>query len=488
MTPLLEVAGVSKRFGGVQAVRGLNLAVHDGEILGLIGPNGAGKSTVFNLINGVYPPDRGRIAFKGEDITGKPPYRIARHGIARAHQIVQPLAGMTVLENCTVGACFGRENLPLARAQDVVREAAEIVGLADRLDQPAGQLTTAGKKRLELARALSARPELLLLDEVLAGLNPTEIERMIAVIRRIRDRGIAILIIEHVMRAIMRLSDRIVVLNLGGKLAEGTPRSVANNPEVIAAYLGAPEPAVKARSLEMSEPLLRVEALEAGYDEVQVLWGISLGAAPGTTTTLVGANGAGKTTSLRAITGNIQPFGGRVFFAGEDVTQLAPHAKAERGLVLVPEGRQLFDTMSVQDNLEMGAFSKRARRRFAERLDHIYTLFPRLKERARQKAGTLSGGEQQMLAIARGLMSDPEVLIIDELSLGLAPVVVQQLASTLRALKESGMTILLVEQNVQLALALSDYAYVIAEGRAFAEGSSAEVARKPEIRQAYLGL
>ena len=238
----------------------------------------------------------------------------------------------------------------------------------------------------------------------------------------------------------------------------------------------------------MSEPLLRVEALEAGYDEVQVLWGISLGVAPGTMTTLVGANGAGKTTSLRAITGNIQPFGGRVFFAGEDVTQLAPHAKAGRGLVLVPEGRQLFDTMSVQDNLEMGAFSKRARRRFAERRDQIYTLFPRLKERARQKAGTLSGGEQQMLAIARGLMSDPEVLIIDELSLGLAPVVVQQLASTLRALKESGMTILLVEQNVQLALALSDYAYVIAEGRAFAEGSSAEVARKPEIRQAYLGL
>jgi branched-chain amino acid transport system ATP-binding protein len=238
----------------------------------------------------------------------------------------------------------------------------------------------------------------------------------------------------------------------------------------------------------MSEPLLRVEALEAGYDEVQVLWGISLGVALGAMTALVGTNGAGKTTSLRAITGNIKPFGGRVFFAGEDVTQLRPHAKAARGLVLVPEGRQLFDTMSVQENLEMGAFSKRARRRFAERLDQIYALFPRLKERARQKAGTLSGGEQQMLAIARGIMSDPEVLIIDELSLGLAPVVVQQLTSTLKALKASGMTILLVEQNVQLALALSDYAYVIAEGRAFTEGLSAEVAQKPEIRQAYLGL
>jgi len=238
----------------------------------------------------------------------------------------------------------------------------------------------------------------------------------------------------------------------------------------------------------MSELVLRVEALEAGYDEVQVLWGVSLGVARGAMTTLVGTNGAGKTTSLRAITGNIQPFGGRVFFAGEDVTRLAPHAKAARGLVLVPEGRQLFGTMSVQENLEMGAFSKRARRRFAERLDQIYTLFPRLRERRHQKAGTFSGGEQQMLAIARGIMSDPEVLIIDELSLGLAPVVVQQLTSTLKALKESGMTILLVEQNVQLALALSDYAYVIAEGRPFTEGSCAEVAQKPEIRQAYLGL
>jgi branched-chain amino acid transport system ATP-binding protein len=238
----------------------------------------------------------------------------------------------------------------------------------------------------------------------------------------------------------------------------------------------------------MSEPVLRVEGLEAGYDEVQVLWGISIGVARGGMTTLVGTNGAGKTTSLRAITGNIQPFGGRVVFAGDDVTRLAPHAKAARGLVLVPEGRQLYSTMSVQENLEMGAFSKRGRRRFAQRLDQVYTLFPRLKERRHQKAGTFSGGEQQMLAIARGIMSDPEVLIIDELSLGLAPLVVQQLTGTLKALKDSGMTILLVEQNVHLALALSDYAYVIAEGRPFTEGSCAEVAQKPAIRQAYLGL
>jgi branched-chain amino acid transport system ATP-binding protein len=238
----------------------------------------------------------------------------------------------------------------------------------------------------------------------------------------------------------------------------------------------------------MTEPLLRVEALEAGYGDVQVLWGISLAAAPGAVTTLLGANGAGKTTTLRAVMGAIAPREGRILFAGEDVTRLSPHAKAERGLVLVPEGRQLFAEMSVEENLEMGAFSRRARRRFAERLEQVYALFPRLKERRRQRAGTFSGGEQQMLAIARGLMSDPQLLVIDELSLGLAPVMVQLVTSKLNALKQTGLAILLVEQNVHLALAVSNYAFVIAEGRPFAEGTSASIAAMPEIRRAYLGL
>jgi branched-chain amino acid transport system ATP-binding protein len=205
-------------------------------------------------------------------------------------------------------------------------------------------------------------------------------------------------------------------------------------------------------------------------------------------TTLLGANGAGKTTTLRAMTGALRPRAGRVMFEGDDVTALSAHAKAARGLVLVPEGRQLFSDMTVQENLEMGAYSDRARRHFDVQLDQVYALFPHLKERRRQKAGTFSGGEQQMLAIARGLMAVPEILIIDELSLGLAPVVVQQLVGTLKALKAAGVTVLLVEQNLHLALALCDYAYVIAEGRPFLEGPCAEVAAKPEIRQAYLGL
>ena len=240
MTALLRIDNLHKNFGGLRAVSDLSLAVGQGEIVGLIGPNGAGKSTVFNLINGVFAPDGGRVEFRGIDITGRAPYEVARAGMARTHQIVQPLAELTVLDNCTVGACFGRENLPLARARAVAAEVAVFVGLEDRLGMPAAQLTIAGKKRLELARALAARPLLLLLDEVLAGLNPTEIERMVKVIRGIRDQGISILIIEHLMQAIMGLSDRIVVLNSGQKLAEGTPSEIANNAAVIEAYLGDP--------------------------------------------------------------------------------------------------------------------------------------------------------------------------------------------------------------------------------------------------------
>jgi branched-chain amino acid transport system ATP-binding protein len=238
----------------------------------------------------------------------------------------------------------------------------------------------------------------------------------------------------------------------------------------------------------MSEALLQVEGLETGYGEVQVLWGLSLHAVRGKLTVLVGANGAGKTTTLRAVVGTLAPWNGRVLLQGEDVTRMPAHAKAARGLVLVPEGRQLFTNMTVDENLEMGAYTSRGAHSYADRLDRVFTLFPRLKERRKQRAGTFSGGEQQMLAIARGLMTDPKILLIDELSLGLAPLSVYQMFEALKALKDSGLTVLLVEQNVHLAFAVGDYAYVIAEGRLFTEGDPATLGAMPEIRRAYLGL
>ncbi len=234
--------------------------------------------------------------------------------------------------------------------------------------------------------------------------------------------------------------------------------------------------------------ILEVQNVSTGYGEVQVLWDVSLRLEPGQVTALVGANGAGKTTLLRTIVGLLKPWQGKIFFEGEDVTRLPPHRKANMGLILVPEGRQLFTHMTVLENLEMGATPPRAREKFQENLELVFDMFPRLKERLHQKAGTMSGGERQMLAVARGLMGAPKVLMIDEMSLGLAPVLVLELYESLRKLREAGITVLLVEQNVHMALSIADYAYVLAEGRVELEGPSQEVARNPHVREAYLGI
>jgi branched-chain amino acid transport system ATP-binding protein len=234
--------------------------------------------------------------------------------------------------------------------------------------------------------------------------------------------------------------------------------------------------------------ILEIRNLDSGYGEVQILWAAGLALETGRLTSLVGGNGAGKTTLLRTVMGLVRPWKGTVWFEDRDVSQLPPHAKAELGLALVPEGRQLFTDMTVAENLEMGASPRRAKENLRRNLQRVYDMFPRLYERREQLAGTLSGGEQQMLAVGRGIMAEPKVLMIDELSLGLAPVLVLQLFETLRQLKSLGITLLLVEQNVQMALAISDYAYVLSEGKIDLQGPSREMAKNPHIQEAYLGL
>ncbi len=232
---------------------------------------------------------------------------------------------------------------------------------------------------------------------------------------------------------------------------------------------------------------LDVKSLETGYGEVQILWGVSLQLQHGQLTSLVGTNGSGKTTLLRALTGLLPAWKGSVVFDGRDITSLAPHQKTQLGIVMVPEGRQLFTSLTVLENLELGATPAHARSRYQRNLEWVFDLFPRLKERMHQVTGTLSGGEQQMVAIARGLMGQPQVLMFDELSLGLSPILVLNLFEVILKLKEQGYTMLLVEQNVQMALAVSDYAYVMSSGRIEIEGRAKEVRELPSVKKTYLG-
>ena len=234
--------------------------------------------------------------------------------------------------------------------------------------------------------------------------------------------------------------------------------------------------------------ILEIRDLASGYGEVQVLWGTSFTLQEKKLTCLVGGNGVGKTTMLRTVMGLLRPWSGSVWFDGKDISQLPAYVKAEMGLTLVPEGRQLFTDMTVEENLEMGATNRRAQPKMKRNLELVYTMFPRLKERRPQKSGTLSGGEQQMLAVGRGIMSDPVVLMVDELSLGLAPLLTLVLFESMRQLRNTGITVLLVEQNVQMALAISDYGYVLSEGKVEMEGPARQLSKDEHIRTAYLGL
>jgi branched-chain amino acid transport system ATP-binding protein len=234
--------------------------------------------------------------------------------------------------------------------------------------------------------------------------------------------------------------------------------------------------------------ILEVQGLVSGFGEVQILWGPSIKLEEGKLTSLVGGNGMGKTTLLKTVMGLLRPWSGSVLFDGKEISRVPAYAKAGLGLVLVPEGRQLFTSMSVYENLEMGATAPRARSNMQRNVDRVYAMFPRLKERRDQKAGTLSGGEQQMLAVARGIMAEPRVLMIDELSLGLAPVLVLALFESLKQLRDMGLTILLVEQNVQMALSISDYGYVLSEGKLELEGPPQQLMKDEHVRAAYLGM
>jgi ABC-type branched-subunit amino acid transport system ATPase component/ABC-type branched-subunit amino acid transport system permease subunit len=471
----LKVENLGIAFGGVKAVQEVSFEAAPGQVTSLIGPNGAGKTTVLNMLGGFYRPQAGTIRLGEAQIQGQAAWRIARAGVARTYQTTQLFASMTVAENLAIASAAGGAE-PLAA----------FVGYAGSLDAKASELPHVDKRLVEIARALATRPAVLLLDEPAAGLSREDKGRLAQLLRRIADSGVAVVLVEHDMAVVMGISDRVVVLDAGMRIAAGTPLEVQRDPAVRKAYLGDERAKVAAqRSGEPGEALLEVGRLASGYGAEPVLKGIDLNLREREMIAVLGANGAGKSTLMRAISGLHRPVTGGIAFAREDISRLPAHEVVARGVVLVPEGRQVFPELTVLDNLRLGAFLRKEV--LQSEIEGMLGRFPRLRERQHQRAGLLSGGEQQMLAIARGLMAKPRLLLLDEPSLGLAPAVIDDLFAALDRLRAEAATILLVDQMAGLALALADRAYVLEGGRIVAAGSTSEIVHNGALEQAYLG-
>ncbi len=473
----LAVEGLGIAFGGLKAAQDVSLEARPGAITSLIGPNGAGKTTVLNMLGGFYRPDTGRIRLGAQELQGRRACHIARAGVARTYQTTQLFGSMTVAENLAIASNDGGGE-----------ELLGFVGYRGDLDARAADLPHVDKRLVEIARALALRPAALLLDEPAAGLSREDKAVLGSLLRRIADSGVAVVLVEHDMAVVMGISDHVVVLDAGLRIASGTPAEVQLDPAVRKAYLGEEQgraTAHRADEASLGGALLEVGRLEAGYGAEPVLKGIELKVREREMVAVLGANGAGKSTLMRALAGLHRPVAGGIALGGEDLARLPAHRIAARGLVLVPEGRQVFPELSVLDNLWLGAFLRKDAA--AADIETMLVRFPRLRERLHQRAGLLSGGEQQMLAIARGLMGKPKLLLLDEPSLGLAPQVINDLFAALDRLRSEAATILLVDQMAGLALALADRAYVIEAGRIVASGPAAEIAADGALEKAYLG-
>ncbi len=486
-TALLQVSGLVKRFGGLVAVGGMALDIAPGEILGLIGPNGSGKSTVMKLIMGIERPDAGSVRIDGVDVAGWPSHRIARQGVGLVFQHSRPLHRQTVLENIKL-ALLPDALLRLFADPDVEERARAIarrVGLGAVLDRRPGTLPFADLRRLELAKAIGRDPKVVLVDEPFAGLTSGEVGAFSDLIAGFRAEGRAVLLVDHNVKGVAALVDRVLAMYLGEPIAEGTAEQVMRDPQVRRVYLGgaietAARPALPAKS---GPPLLAVEGVDVLYGKAQALEGVSIHVAEGEFVSVVGLNGAGKTTLFNAISGLV-PYAGRIAWGGQALAGRSAAAIARGGIVQCPESRELFGSMSVRENLDLGG-SRLPKAERARLLGWMFELFPILKSRQSQLAATLSGGEQQMLAIARALMMQPRLLILDEPTLGLAPVILEQLSRALETLRTTTpITVLLGEQNVTFALPHADRVYVLEHARIVWEGDPVRFAQ--EAGAAYL--
>ncbi len=494
---LLDIHEVNVRFGGLHALTDVTLDVEPGTVTGLIGPNGAGKTTLFNVITGLQPTISGSVSFDGKSIDRMKPHRRARQGMSRTFQRLEAFGSLSARDNVRVAAEMrqswsGDDFDPAVVADEIM----DRVGLTSIADERVAGLPTGTARLIELARALAAKPRLLLLDEPSSGLNEEETDEISALLRELVQDGLAVLLVEHDMPFVMATCSMIHVLDFGRIIAKGTPQEIQNDTNVRAAYLGDGESSRDERPnvakvtapgsvdrLVLNEiPALELRGVQAGYGAIEVLHRIDLQLGVGEVLAVLGPNGSGKSTTLKVLSGQIQPMAGEFLVRGRLANGIDPDALARLGICTIPEGRGVFPNLTVLENLRMMTHTGQS---IDEITDRAFTQFPRLKERQKQTAGTMSGGEQQMLAMARAMTTDPKILLLDELSMGLAPLIVEELYQSVDHIAKSGTSILIIEQFAHDVLHIAHRAAIMLHGRIEDIGDPRTIASK--LAAAYLG-
>ena len=493
--PVLSVRGISKSFGSIVTARSIDLDVMPCQVHSFIGPNGAGKTTFFNMLTGLIEPDEGEIRFEGRNINRLPIHERARLGIARSFQILSVFHELSVFENVRVAvqARSPKRNGIWKDAHDIGEINAEawsllaVVGLDDRAAEKCANLSHGEQRLLEIAITLAADAKILLLDEPLAGLAEADRQVVAALIRRLGGTH-AVLLIEHDIDRVLAISDRLTVLHQGRLIADGKPHEVAREPAVVEAYMGdapadgaaavpaAPDPKAPAR-----KPFLVVENLCAGYSGSRILDGLDFELREGEAVALLGRNGVGKSTMLRALMSAVDITSGRITLDGRDITNLPSYEINRLGISMVPEGRRLFQGLTVAENLML------AQRPGGISVEEVYALFPKLKILWKQKAAGLSGGERQMVAVARALMVPSKVILLDEPFEGLAPAIVQDIMDAVAKLR-GRVSLIIVEHHAEAVLPIVDRAYIMVNGQIAYEGTAHALAHDHATQARLLGV